>query len=78
MTYDHTSKCIPLFIDMLMKEYKTVTPAIVHQSTPNHVSQEQTNKILIELSPPSKLSTQGQKRFDFQPEEERKIQIYEY
>jgi hypothetical protein len=38
-----------------MKEYKTVTPVIVHPSTPNQVSQEQTpTKILMELPPPLK------------------------
>jgi len=77
MTYDHTSKCIQLFIDLLMKEYKTITSANVHQSTPNHVSQEQTtNKILMELSPRPKLSTQGHQSFVFHPEEERRSQIY--
>jgi hypothetical protein len=35
----------------MLKEYKTVTRTVVHPSTPNQVSQEQTpNKILMELS----------------------------
>jgi len=40
---------------MLLKEYKTVTPATVHPSTPNQISQEQTpTKILMELPQPLK------------------------
>jgi hypothetical protein len=63
---------------MLKKEYRTVTPLIVHPSTPNQISQEQTPiKILKELSPPPNYQTQGDQRFVFHPEEERKSQKYE-
>lgn len=52
----HSSLRIPLYIEMLMKEYKTVTRTVVHPSTPKQVFQEQTlTKILTELSPPLKL-----------------------
>ena len=62
----------------LKKEYKTVTTAIVHQSTHNQVSQEKTTtKILMEFSPQPKLSTQGDQRFALHPEEDRRNQTYE-